>query len=54
MEKTVIINGKFMSESMSGIVRYAREIVNSLDSFIDNNMEIILLPQNAKNVSSYK
>jgi hypothetical protein len=32
MDKTVYINGKFLSQKMSGVQRYASEICRQLDS----------------------
>lgn len=52
---TYIINGKFMAEPMQGIVRYARELLLSLDKILDNNSNITLaIPRNSKNVPNYR
>lgn len=53
--KKYIINGKFMSDRMQGIVRYSREILKSLDEILDDSVEVELaLPGNALNVPSLK
>ena len=51
MDKKFIINGKFLSDRMQGIVRYAREITKALDKCLDENIEIILLiPKDAEDI----
>jgi glycosyltransferase involved in cell wall biosynthesis len=56
MNKKYVINGKFMADRMQGIVRYGREILNSLDAVLDNNsLKIILaVPSNAVDIPKYK
>lgn len=50
-----IINGKFMADSMMGIVRYAREITKSLDLILDELSDItLLLPKNSYDVPKFK
>lgn len=41
--KKYVINGKFLSERMQGIVRYATEIMLELDKIIDDSLEVVLL-----------
>lgn len=51
MGKSYIINGKFMTERMQGIVRYGRELVQALDGLPDNTLDItLLLPPDAEDV----
>lgn len=53
--KKAIINGKFMAESMQGIVRYARELTSALDMLLDSSVEIsIAIPPDAKDIPDYK
>ena len=50
---TYVINGKFMSDRMQGIVRYGREIVKALDDCLNekNNMVIKLaIPLNVEDI----
>ena len=56
MPKKVYINGKFLSDRMQGIVRYAREMVNALDEIINKQeIELILLyPKNSHDIPNYK
>lgn len=52
--KTYVINGKFMADQMQGIVRYGRELLNSIDNINFSNIKIILaIPSNAKNVPQF-
>lgn len=50
-----VINGKFMSDRMQGIVRYAREMTKSLDKCLDGDIEVtLLIPNDAKNIPDLK
>lgn len=53
--KTFVINGKFFSDRMQGIVRYGRELLGALDkNLTDGCVKLILaLPQNAVDVPVY-
>ena len=54
---TYIINGKFMSDRMQGIVRYVREMLNSLDIALDGKKDIqikLVIPQKAIEVPQFK
>lgn len=55
MGKKIIINGKFMSQTVTGVQRYAREILLELDKIVtkENNIEIIV-NADAKNIPEYK
>ena len=47
----VAINGKFLSDRMQGIVRYARELVCALDEVIDKTDHVeLVVPPNAQDV----
>ena len=47
----VAINGKFLSDRMQGIVRYARELVCALDEVIDATDHVeLVVPSNAQDV----
>lgn len=49
--KKYVINGKFMTDRMQGIVRYAREMTKALDKCIDDKIEVtLLIPNDAKDI----
>lgn len=49
--KCAVINGKFCSQTITGVQRYAREIVTVLDEIAEPDMEIILaVNKRAKNL----
>ncbi len=51
----IIINGKFMSQNITGVQRYAREILLELDKIISSNMQIILaVNSEAKDIPKYE
>lgn len=53
---TYIINGKFMSDRMQGIVRYGREMLNSLDTFLEGEENIrmkLAIPLRTTEVPQY-
>lgn len=53
--KTYVVNGKFMADRMQGIVRYGRELLNSLDCILTDDLRIILaIPQNVKDIPDFK
>ena len=48
---SIAINGKFLSERMQGIVRYARELVRALDDVLDETDRVeLVVPPNAHDV----
>lgn len=50
-----VINGKFMSQTVTGVQRYAREILLELDKIITKDYSIeLVVDANAKNIPSYK
>ena len=52
--KGVLINGKFLSQRITGVQRYAIEIVNALDNMIFPGQLEIAVPPNAQNVPRYR
>ena len=53
--KKIIINGKFMSQNVTGVQRYAREILSEMDAVVQPGVEIILAcDRNAVNVGKYR
>lgn len=51
----IVINGKFMSQKLTGVQRYAREILLELDKLADSSVNIILLTdRNARDIPDYK
>ena len=50
----MVINGKFLSQNITGVQRFAREIVVQLDALIDIQNIEIAIPSNAQNVPSFK
>lgn len=53
--KMIVINGKFMSQSVTGVQRYAREIILEMDKLADDSTEIVLLTdKNARDVPQYR
>lgn len=53
--KKVVINGKFLSQNVTGIQRYAREILLELDKIADGSFEIILaVDKKALNIPKYR
>lgn len=55
MQKSYVINGKFVAERMQGIVRYAWEIVKAMDSLLNGDFTVTLLvPPNAKDIPRFQ
>lgn len=52
--KGIIINGKFFTQKLTGVQRYAIEIVNALDKLISPGQLEIAIPKNARNVPCYR
>ncbi len=53
--RKIIINGKFLSQEITGVQRYAREILNYLDKIADRDIEIILAADgNAKDIPEFE
>lgn len=55
MDKKIIINGKFMSQTVTGVQRYAREILLKLDRLVTKDDRIeIAVNADAQDVPKYK
>lgn len=53
--RKVVINGKFLSQNITGVQRYAREILFELDKISDEDMEIILaVEKSSVNIPEYR
>lgn len=52
--KKYVINGLFLTQRVTGIQRYAREIIAELDLFVQKDEIIIVIPKNTKEVPVYK
>ena len=53
--REVIINGKFYSDNMQGIVRYGKELVPELDKLLSKKDRVILaVPYNAQDIPKLK
>lgn len=53
-KKTVVINGKFYSQPVSGVQRYAREMVLELDKLVGGENFILAVNKHAKNIPDLK
>ncbi|BBA50676.1 putative glycosyltransferase [Fusobacterium varium] len=42
----IIINGRFLTQNITGVQRFAHEIVNKLDEFMKKDEVVILVPKN--------
>lgn len=50
-----VINGKFLSQNITGVQRYAREILAELDKIVDDKIDIeIAVPPNCSDIPKYK
>lgn len=50
-----IINGKFLTQNITGVQRYAREILAELDKIVDDKIDIeIAVPPNCTDIPEYK
>lgn len=52
--KKIIINGRFLTQKITGVQRYAREIIAELDKIIEKDEIEMAVPPEAVNVPSYK
>ena len=50
----IIINGRFLSQSITGVQRYARELINELDEIANPHEFIIAIPSDVKDIPDYK
>ncbi|WP_304156234.1 hypothetical protein, partial [Fusobacterium ulcerans] len=42
----IIINGRFLTQNITGVQRFAHEIVKELDKIVKKNEIVILIPKN--------
>ena len=49
-----IINGRFLSQNITGVQRYARELINELDKIAKPHEFIIAIPPDARDIPAYK
>lgn len=52
--KKIVINGKFYAQKVTGVQRYAREVLLELDKILDNSDVELVLPENAKDVPNFQ
>lgn len=53
--QTIVINGKFLSRNVTGVQRYAREILKEMDKLVCKNSRVILAAdKNAKDVPRFE
>ena len=46
-----IINGKFLSQSVTGVQRYARELIKELDELVGEDHELeLVIPSNCLDI----
>ena len=50
----IVINGKFLLHRITGVERYAREILNELDKIASKDEFCLLVPKNVKDIPVYK
>ncbi len=51
----IVINGKFLSQNVTGVQRYAREILLEMDKLAENGPEIVLLTdRNGRDIPEYR
>ncbi len=54
MQKSYVINGKFLSQRITGVQRYALEIVGALDKLTQPGQLEIAVPPNVKDIPQYQ
>ena len=55
MSELIVINGKFMSQRLTGVQRYAREILLELDKILTDSLHVeIAVNRDAKDIPDYK
>ena len=50
----IIINGRFLTQKVTGVQRYARELISALDKIIQKDEVIMALPPEATDIPDYK
>lgn len=51
---TIVINGKFLSQKVTGVQRYAREILNEMDRICDGKNIVLLAERSAVDIPEFK
>lgn len=54
MSKQIVINGRFLTQRITGVQRYAREICLELDKIIKHNEIIMAVPPETTGIPNYK
>ena len=52
--KKIIINGRFLTHRITGVERFAREILNELDTMVKPGRLELAVPKNVKKIPTYK
>ena len=52
--KIIIVNGKFLTQRVTGVQRYARELLKALDQRIERNQIFLAIPFDVKDIPFYK
>ena len=52
--KRIIINGRFLTQKITGVQRYARELTGELDKLVDRDELEIAVPPETKEIPEYK
>ena len=52
--RKIIVNGKFLTQRVTGVQRYARELLLELDKLIEKNQITLAVPVEAKEIPDYK
>ena len=52
--KKIIVNGKFLTQRVTGVQRYAREILMELDKIISSNQIVLAVPHDVREIPKYK
>lgn len=52
--RKIVINGRFLIHRISGVERFAREIINELDKLVEPDKVIIAIPSEVTDVPDYK
>lgn len=52
--KKIIVNGKFLAQRVTGVQRYAREILMELDKIISSNQIVLAVPHDVREIPKYK
>ena len=51
--KSIIVNGRFLSQRITGVQRYARELLKELDKIIEPGLIEIVYPRDAHNIPEF-